>query len=687
MDARRKLSAVPAYQNGSPETVGDPIRSVLETAQEGFIAMDAAGFITEWNPQAEITFGWSRDEVIGRVLADTIVPPARRATHWQEVRQILQTGAGPSLGRRLELRALHRDGHEFPVEITISAVWVGHRQRFTAFLHDISDRKKAEAQSTLVRELVLDIGNARTADDGLALALEKICNWAGWKLGEAWVKTEDGTMLERRDAWFASSRRLETFGQGTKGDPIGPGVGLPGRAWQAGRAIWVEDVRADPNFLRAELAKQVGLGAAMAVPITAGRDVAAVLVFYTSQPQLEDPRMMDAVADVAAQLGSLVEHKRTEEGLRRSEARYRLLAENSTDVISVTDSDGVILYVSPSCEALVGFTPEELVGSSGLEFVHKDDLQLVNESYRWTPGEADRLRSPSFRVRRKDDTYVWTEVAIRPVVDPDSGKVLEMQASARDITERKLVEARLSRAHAELERQTAALKLSNVELERFAYDASHDLAEPLRMMAQSAGRLCREYGDSLDDDGRRLLVSLVDGLERAQTLIADLLEYSQVALSPLKREPIDCEALLGETLAVLEESIDEKRARITRDRLPTIHAHPTRLGQCFQNLLSNALKFAREDQALEIHVGAERQPGGWGFYVQDNGIGIDPSDADRAFELFGRLHPQDAYAGTGMGLSICRRVVEQHGGRIWVEPAPGGGSIFSFTIADERADR
>jgi PAS domain S-box-containing protein len=395
----------------------------------------------------------------------------------------------------------------------------------------------------------------------------------------------------------------------------------------------------------------------------------------------------DPVHDINERRRAEQQTRRTEEGLRGSEARYRVLAENSTDVISVTDSVGVIRYVSPSCEALTGFTPEELVGRPGTEFVHEDDIQLVNESYRWAPGEAHLVRSPSYRVRRKDGTYVWIEAAVRPVLDPDSGEVLEMQASARDITERKLVEARLARAHAELEHQTAALKLSNVELERFAYDASHDLAEPLRLMAQFAGRLCRDYGARLDDDGQRLLVSLVDGLERTQTLIADLLEYSQVALSPLQPEPVDCSALVREALAVLEETIAEKRSRITCDPLPMIQGHPARLRQCFQNLLSNALKFASEDKALEIHVGAERQPGGWGFYVQDNGIGIDPSEAGRAFELFGRLHPQDAYAGTGMGLSICRRVVEQHGGRIWVEPAPGGGSIFSFTIADEPAPR
>jgi PAS domain S-box-containing protein len=374
------------------------------------------------------------------------------------------------------------------------------------------------------------------------------------------------------------------------------------------------------------------------------------------------------------------------EGLWNSEVSYRLLAQNSTDVISVTDSAGVLLYVSPSCVTLTGYLPEEMVGRVGREFVHEDDVGRVIEPYRGALRGAHRMRSSSFRVRRKDGSYVWAEAAVRPVLDPATGEVIEFHAATRDITERKQVEIKLAHAHAELARKAAALKVSNIELERFAYDASHDLAEPLRMMAQYAERLRQDHTGGLDDDGRQLLVSLVDGLDRAQTLIADLLEYSQVALSPMECEPVDCNALVHEVLGVLSECIAERQAVIHCDPLPTVRGHRLRLGQCFQNLLSNALKFASPNQRLEIHVGAERQPGGWGFYVQDNGVGIDPSEAGRAFELFGRLQPNGDYAGAGIGLSICRRVVEQHGGRIWVEPAPGGGSIFSFTIADEPAE-
>jgi signal transduction histidine kinase len=201
------------------------------------------------------------------------------------------------------------------------------------------------------------------------------------------------------------------------------------------------------------------------------------------------------------------------------------------------------------------------------------------------------------------------------------------------------------------------------------------------MMSQFAGCLAEEYADRLGEEGRRLITSIVDGTDRMQTLISDLLEYSRVSREPPERTPVDCSAVFLETLELLEESIAEKGASVTADPLPAISAHPTQLRQIFQNLISNALKFSG-DSPLRVHVSANREPGAWRFSVQDNGIGIEPHQAKRVFELFRRLHPQDAYAGTGMGLSICHRIVERHGGRMWVEPAPGGGTTFYFTIPD-----
>jgi signal transduction histidine kinase len=200
-------------------------------------------------------------------------------------------------------------------------------------------------------------------------------------------------------------------------------------------------------------------------------------------------------------------------------------------------------------------------------------------------------------------------------------------------------------------------------------------------MSQFAAQLADEYGDRLDKEGRRLVMGVVDGAERAQMLVADLLEYAKVANDPFERTWIDCNQILAETLELLSESIGEKDASVTSDALPTIEAHPVQFRQLLQNLLSNALKFSGEAD-LRVHVSGEREGRAWHFTVTDNGIGIDPIQSERVFELFRRLNPRDMQAGTGMGLSICKKVVERHGGRIWVEPRAPQGTTFHFTIPE-----
>jgi light-regulated signal transduction histidine kinase (bacteriophytochrome) len=318
----------------------------------------------------------------------------------------------------------------------------------------------------------------------------------------------------------------------------------------------------------------------------------------------------------------------------------------------------------------------------GNEFVHPDDLPRVLDAYEHLLDRPDPVTSPPYRVRRKDGTFVWIETTVRAVRDPATGEAIELQAAARDISARMRADQALGRANEELARSNAELERSNAELERFAYDASHDLGQPLRVMDQLMERLTREHGDEMGPDELQICAAVLDGIERMQVLMADLLEYSRVSSEPLARRSVDCSEIVEEARELLTETIAEKHGSVTAGPLPSVEAHPAQLRQLFQNLISNALKFAREGDSLRVTINAERHDGGWRFAVVDNGIGINPSDSQRIFEMFRRLHAPDAYAGTGMGLSICKRIVERHGGRIWVEPAPGGGSAFFFTIPD-----
>jgi signal transduction histidine kinase len=225
----------------------------------------------------------------------------------------------------------------------------------------------------------------------------------------------------------------------------------------------------------------------------------------------------------------------------------------------------------------------------------------------------------------------------------------------------------------------ADLERSNAELEQFAYVASHDLNEPLRMIASYLKLLERRYGDELGDDGKQFIDYSIEGAERMRTLIDDLLAYSRVGSSSGPLKPVDLGKTVDLTLRALASSVDEAGAEVEVGELPVVRGEETQLGRLFQNLLSNAIKF-RDGRPPHVEVAAERNNGEWVFTIADNGIGIPAEQADRVFEMFGRLHTRDAYEGNGIGLATCRRIVERHGGRIWVEPTEGGGSTFRFTI-------
>ncbi|MGB9939098.1 AAA family ATPase [Methanosarcina sp.] len=373
-------------------------------------------------------------------------------------------------------------------------------------------------------------------------------------------------------------------------------------------------------------------------------------------------------AAISLENATLFSERKKAEELKLVSKYNRSLIEASLDPLVTIGPDGKITDVNKATELVTGYSREELIGTDFSEYFTKPEKARKGYQHVFQKG---LVRDYPLRIQHKDG-HITPVLYNASIYRDESGEVIGIFAAARDITELKKTEIILKLKLGELAR-------SNAELEQFAYVASHDLQEPLRMITSYLQLLQRKYQGELDDKADKYINFAVDGASRMQSLINDLLEFSRVTTKAREFEPVECELILDRVLSDLEISIKENKAIISYDPLPEVIADNTQLAQVFQNLISNAIKF-RSKELPEIYISAEKKEDQWLFSVSDNGIGIDPKYSDRIFEVFKRLHKREEYPGTGIGLSICKKIVERHGGNIWVESEPGKGSTFYFTL-------
>ncbi|MHA4842551.1 sensor histidine kinase [Flavitalea antarctica] len=375
----------------------------------------------------------------------------------------------------------------------------------------------------------------------------------------------------------------------------------------------------------------------------------------------------------------ITEKKKTEERIRDSEERSRLIMNAALDAIICMDKRGLVTFWNPQAAATFGWDQKEVMGKKLSEFIiperfrHRHDAGL--ELYLQNGEEQVLNRILELEGLRRDGQIFPIELTVIPINQPSEAFFC---AFIRDISARKIAEENIRQ-------QAIDLEISNKELEQFAYVASHDLQEPLRMVTGFLKQLENRYADIIDDRGKQYIHFAVDGAKRMRQIILDLLRFSRVGRWEEAAETVDTQILAKESLNLFSSQIDETAAKITIHPLPVISTYKTLLGQVFQNLLGNALKYRKTGTSPIIDMSARENGSDWEFTFTDNGIGIAKEYHERVFIIFQRLHNREEYSGTGIGLAIVKKIITNLGGKIWIDSEPGEGTAFHFTVPKQHS--
>lgn len=605
-------------------------RAAVANAPLAVIASDERGRVTVWNPAAVALFGWPREDAVGRRLGDLGVVPDEEAGRFERLRQAAMRGDAPE--GSIEGIRRRRDGSTFEARIWPAPMHdtTTGEKGFLAYVVDVTDEKRQQAQHRADEERFRTIFAA--SHDAIFII--------------------DPVADEVLDANPRGCQLLKTDHQRLLRTPVSHLVDADGRQL----TTFLDRVRDQGVDRTDDLVLRSHQGASIPCETSA------------SWIELDGrPAILAIVRDVRAR-------RRMEAELRTAEERYRDLYENAPFAYFSADRDGVIRTANRSAFELLG--RDDLIGTYAVDLYTPDHpagqprAQQIRERFV----EGGTTRNVHLQMLRGDGRTVWVSLSATEIRDPD-GRVIGSRSVAEDITARKAAERQLAWSLQELRR-------ANAELSQMAFGVAHDLAAPLRTVSMYTKLLTRRYDEVLDDDATELLGFIADGVNRLNVLLDGVTAFARAGEQPHAPEQIDVAELVDRTVRALHAIAEESGATIHIDELPRVWADPSGLAQVFQNLIANGIRFHAPGEPPVLHLSAQREPGAWRFDVADRGPGIDPAAQDRIFDMFQRAHDPRDHRGSGIGLAICRRAVERHGGRIWVTSTPGKGATFCFTIPD-----
>ena len=588
--------------------------------------MDPRGQILSWNAGAERIKGYKTDEIVGRNFSCFFPPEEIERGRPEEILR-LTAASGRHEEQGLRVR---KDGSQFLASVVFTALRdpTGNLRGFSEFSHDLTERKESEARYR---------GLLEAAPDAMV-----VVNVAG-----------EIVLLNVRAEKEFGYRRDELVGQKVK-NIIPEG--------------FAERIIADGTRSAAEaLAQQIGTGIELTGRRKDGSEFPIELMLSPLE-STEGVLVTAAIRDISVR-------KAAETHLAQMEGRYRGLLEAAPDAMVVVNVAGEIVLLNVRAEKEFGYSRDELLGQKVKNIIPEGFAErIIADGTRSAAAALAQQIGTGIELigRRKDGSKFPIEIMLSPL---ESTEGILVTAAIRDISVRKNSDEHLVKTVKELKR-------SNDELQQFAYVSSHDLQEPLRMVSSYTQLLAVRYKGRLDSDADEFIAFAVDGCNRMQGLIQDLLAYSRAGSNGKALSETSGEDALQAALTNLRAAMEQSGAVVTHDSLPVIKTDETQLTQIFQNLVGNAIKYRRAESP-QVHISASKNGGNeWIFSVRDNGLGIDPQYFDRIFVLFQRLHGRDEFEGTGIGLAICKKLLERLGGRIWVESQPEKGSTFYFALPE-----